>query len=74
MSFSSLIIKKLHNDISLLLFPSKERALKLNKAYKVLVKEQSYIYGKDANDKSINNVYKEVKEAQPTNITKLIVK
>lgn len=31
-----------------LIAPSRERALKLNKAYKVIVEDQDYIYGKDA--------------------------
>ncbi len=37
----------LHADIAHLLQPSTERALKLNKAYKIIVEEQSYIYGRD---------------------------
>ena len=30
------------------LVPSKERALALNKAYKTIVDEQSYLFGRDA--------------------------
>lgn len=63
------MIAKLHNDISLLLFPSKQRAMSLNKGYKAMVGEQSYIYGRDANVKPTKNVYKEIKEGQSTNIT-----
>jgi len=37
----------LHSDIAHLLSPSAERAMKLNKAYKIIVDEQSYIYGRD---------------------------
>jgi Tol biopolymer transport system component len=37
----------LHDDISLLLYPSPERLLALNKAYKTIVDEQSFIFGRD---------------------------
>ncbi|QFR50455.1 hypothetical protein FJR48_06660 [Sulfurimonas lithotrophica] len=50
----------LHNDISHLIIPSKKRALDLNKAYKVIVDEQSYIYGRDAHVKPVENVHKNV--------------
>uniref|UniRef100_UPI0030F3EC95 hypothetical protein n=1 Tax=Paraglaciecola sp. TaxID=1920173 RepID=UPI0030F3EC95 len=40
------MFKKLHEDISVLMLPSTERAIALNKAYKVLVEEQSFIQGK----------------------------
>ena len=56
----SQMVDKIHDDISVLLFPSKQRALALDKGYKVLVEEQSYIYGRDANVKPMDNVYQEV--------------
>ncbi len=68
------MLKKLHQDISLLLFPSKERALSLNKGYKAMVEEQSYIYGRDANVKTMKNVYREIEEGQTTGIEKIIVR
>ncbi|MCI6989100.1 MAG: hypothetical protein MR902_05965 [Campylobacter sp.] len=58
----------LKDDISYLLMPSSKRALKLNKAYRLVVKEQSYIYGRDVNIKPSNNVYKEVEQAQSTGL------
>lgn len=67
------MIEKLHNDITTLLFPSKHRALALNKAYKTMVKEQSYIYGRDANVKPMKNVYKQIEAEQATGIKKLII-
>jgi hypothetical protein len=67
------MIEKLHSDISLLLFPSKSRALNLNKGYKALVTEQSYIYGRDANVKPMENVYREIQEGQSTNIVDTVV-
>ncbi len=68
------MIEKLHDDISLLLFPSKERALALNKVYKVMVEEQSYIYGRDANVEPMENVYHEIEEGQITDIENVIVR
>jgi len=59
-------IAKLHNDISHLIVPSVERALMLNKAYKVIVDEQSYIYGRDAHLKPVTNVHKVVEIDQAT--------
>jgi hypothetical protein len=68
------MFKKLHNDISLLLYPSKQRALLLNKAYKALVEEQSFIYGRVPNIKPMKNVFKEVEAEQPTGIDKPIIR
>lgn len=67
-------LNALHDDITVLLFPSKERALLLNKGYKVIVEEQSYIYGRDTHIKPMKNVYKVIKEGQETGITKTIVR
>ena len=43
-----------------LIAPSKQRALALNKAYKVIVEDQDYIYGKDATVTPPENVYQRV--------------
>ena len=68
------MIEALHDDVTELLFPSKARALDLNKGYKVMVGEQSYIYGRDANVKAMENVYREVSKGSTTGIEKPIVK
>ncbi|HHD77829.1 MAG TPA: hypothetical protein ENK97_03515 [Campylobacteraceae bacterium] len=61
--------KALRDDISVLLYPSKGRAAALNKGYKALVEEQSYIYGRDANVKPMQNVYREIESyTKPTGI------
>ena len=59
----------LSKDISHLLYPSIQRAIMLNKAYKVIVDEQSYIYGRDAHVKPVKNVHKELEPAESTGIT-----
>lgn len=47
-----------------LIMPSPQRALKLNKAYKTIVDQQSYIYGRDANITANTNVLLTIEEAQ----------
>ncbi len=64
-------IIKLKKDISHLLLPSIKRAIKLNKAYKVIVDEQSYIYGREGHVKPLNNVYEDVKDGQSTKLQKM---
>ncbi len=66
------MLKLLHDDVTLLLNPSPERALLLNKAYRVIVKEQSFIYGRDANVTPAVNVHKTVTLNQSTKITKAV--
>jgi hypothetical protein len=71
-SIKSEAAAKIRDDITYLLFPSRERALALNKAYKVIVEEQSYIEGRDANPKPVVNVHKSVIDDQPTGVIKPI--
>jgi len=64
-------IQKLKKDISYLLMPTPKRAVKLNKAYKVIVNEQSFIYGRDATIKPVHNVHKSVNDGQSTQLDKI---
>lgn len=59
---------ELQHDIAYLLMPSAERALKLNKAYKVIVDEQSYAEGRDAVIEPLSNIQKEIEVGTPTGI------
>ena len=61
-------VQKLHQDITHLIFPSQKRALQLNKAYKVIVDEQSFVYGRDATIKPVKNVHKNLKIDQSTGV------
>lgn len=61
-------VDKIKNDISYLLFPSKKRAINLNKAYKIIVDEQSYIYGRDTHIKPLTSVYDKLDENQTTGL------
>ncbi|SNC66438.1 hypothetical protein SAMN04487881_1607 [Marinobacter sp. es.048] len=47
-------------DVYTLITPSRERALALNKAYKVIVDEQSFVYGRDATVVPAKNVFRDV--------------
>ncbi|UCN00328.1 hypothetical protein LCX93_12530 [Sulfurimonas sp. SWIR-19] len=59
-------IEILHNDVSYLLYPSHQRAIKLNKAYKVLVETQTFFNGKTAHIRPFKNVYQKIKDLQST--------
>ena len=48
--------------------PSVERALRLNKAYRAVVEEQNYVFGRDVNIKPSDNVHKEVEAEQSTGV------
>lgn len=52
------------NSVYELIMPSKRRALDLNKAYRTIVAEQSYLFGRDATLNKASNVLREVDESQ----------
>ena len=52
-------------DVYELITPSPERALRLNKAYRVIVEEQSFIHGRDATVTPPENVFEEVDASDP---------
>ena len=66
-------LEAMSDDISELLWPSASRAMLLNKAYSVIVREQSYLHGRDATVKPPENVHDRVEEGQPTGITAPVV-
>jgi len=68
------MLEQLHEDISVLLYASPQRALQLNKAYRVIVEEQSFTQGRDATILPILNVLKEVEPDQETGIKENIKK
>ena len=63
-------VDKIKDDITYLIYPNKQRALLLNKAYKVIVDEQSFIYGKDAHVKPLDDtVFREVEINKSTEVS-----
>ncbi len=68
-------LELLHSDMSHLLLPSEQRAIVLNKAYKVIVEEQSFIYGRDAHIEPLDNVvWKTVPSDELTGVSSALIK
>ena len=57
-------------DVYRLIMPSVERALELNKAYKVIVDEQSYIFGRDPVLQPFTNVFEVIDNAKAPTLPK----
>ena len=68
----SKMLARLHGDVSVLLNPSRERALALNKAYKLIVEDQSFALGRDPVLKPVRNVWNEVEQDLATGIEQLL--
>lgn len=69
----SVRLKLLEKDISLLLLPSAERARALNKAYWLIVQEQSFRKGRDPVPEPVTEVWREVESNLATGITRPVV-
>lgn len=67
------MINALHSDVTVLLIPSAERALAMSKAYRVIVSDQSFVYGRDASVVPSANVYRSIDtDNKPTGITSVL--
>ncbi len=64
------MLDALHDDISVLLSPSRKRAMTLNKAYRTIVEDQDFVEGRDANVTPVATVYKEVEQDLSTGVKK----
>lgn len=60
-------------DVHDLIVPSRERALELNKAYRVLVEDQDYIYGRDATVRAPHNVHQRIDNETATTLPPEVV-
>jgi hypothetical protein len=63
------MLERLRGDIAVLLEASPERALQLNKAYRVLVREQSFAEGRDPTVRPARNVHELVEGGTETGVT-----
>jgi len=63
-------LQALQRDITTLLTASPARALQLNKAYREIVKEQSFVEGRDPTSAPVGNVHREVEEGEATGVEK----
>ncbi len=61
--------QRLHRDSGFALYPSVARALELNKAYWLIVRQQSFHQGRDALLSPASEVYREVGHRQSTGIS-----
>lgn len=61
-------LEALREDVAALLYPSPRRALTLNKAYREIVREQSFIHGRDATVRTPLYLRLLVDENEPTGI------
>ena len=60
--------QRLRQDMTVLLNPSRDRALALNKAYRVIVQEQSFVQGRDATVTPVETVHRSVAIDTPTGV------
>jgi len=65
------MLEKLHSDVTLLLYPSHERALSLNKGYKALVELQQFYNGKAGHIAPMHHVYKELDAKKSTQLKRI---
>lgn len=66
------MLARLRDDMSVLLFPSRARALELNKAYRVIVDEQSFAQGRDATVAPAQNVHRSIVLGTPTGVRAVV--
>ncbi|MBK8398835.1 MAG: hypothetical protein IPL26_26755 [Leptospiraceae bacterium] len=69
---NSELFEKLRSDISILIHPSKERSISLNKSYKKIVESQSFRFGRDSILQKPNHILSKISKDQVTNIEKII--
>lgn len=62
-------LQRLHADVATLLLPSRERALRLNKAYRLIVREQGFVRGRDPSVAPVSTVHRELRNGLPTGVT-----
>ena len=64
--------QRLRQDMTVLLNPSRDRALALNKAYRVIVQEQSFVQGRDATVTPVETVHRSVAIDTPTGVREVV--
>ena len=62
------MLDRLHGDISILINPSPQRALALNKAYRTIVQDQDFHQGRDVNIGPVKSVHATVTQDQTTGV------
>jgi Tol biopolymer transport system component len=62
------MLAQLHDNVAVLLHPSAERALTLNKAYQTIVQDQDYRLGREATVTPLKTVHESVAQDQPSGL------
>jgi hypothetical protein len=66
-------VARMRSDVSILLLPSPARALELDKAYRVIVAEQSFTRGRDATIRPLDSVHRRLpEEGRPTGVVDIV--
>lgn len=65
-------LQALRSDVTVLLNPSRARALLLNKAYRVIVAEQSFTRGRDATLTPVATVHRQIVPGTPTGVVEAL--
>ena len=65
-------IARLHTDIGTLLLPSPERAIDLDRAYQAIVREQSFVRGRDSVLAAASHLYSRAPVGERTGIDKAV--
>ena len=63
---------KLKSDVTILINPSKERSILLNKSYRTIVESQAFRFGREAILKKRTNLFEKIPDGQTTGIEKII--
>ncbi len=66
------MLARLRADVSALLYPSRRRALDLDKAYRTIVEDQDYVHGRDAMPAPAANVRRTVEQDEETGIAEAL--
>ena len=66
------MLARLRQDVATLLYPSRRHALDLDKAYRTIVLDQTYIRGRDAMLAPADNVRREVEQDEATGIVQAL--
>ncbi len=61
-------LARLKDDVAALLYPTRQRALELDKAYRTIVLDQDFIHGRDAQPTPVETVERVVEQDRPTGI------
>jgi hypothetical protein len=66
------MLAQLHNDVTLLLLPSPERALSFDRTYLAITRDQSFVRGRDTLLRAVHEVVAEALPDERTGVTRAV--